>query len=84
METRRLEILLSTFVSNRTASVERAVGSIKFDAIGAKFSLPELKTDVAFGNRGIGVAIAELAVGLNVEVRRRWRDNCRSLLSRGG
>ena len=49
-ETRRLEILLSTFIADRTAGVERAVGSIKFDAIGAKFSVPELNRNIAFGD----------------------------------
>ena len=73
-EARRLEILLATLETHGSTGVERAKTCIEFDAIGAEFSIPKLNADVAFGDRGLGLAICALAIRLNVEVRRCWSN----------
>ena len=69
-EARRLEILFATPETNAAVGIERPEASIEFDAVGAKLSVPELNAHVAFGDRGVGLAVAVLAVRLNFEVRR--------------
>ena len=48
-EARRLKILTATLETNGATGIKRAVGSVEFDAISAKFSVSEPNRDVAFG-----------------------------------
>ena len=73
-EARCLEILITPLEAHSAAGVERAKTCIEFDAIGAEFSIPELNTDVAFGDRGLGFAICALAIRLNVEALLHWSN----------
>ena len=65
-----MEILVASLETNGAAGIERPEASIEFDAVGAKLSVPELNAHVAFGDRGVRLSIAVLAVCLNLEVRR--------------
>ena len=80
----RLEILLAPLEAHSAAGVERAETCVEFDAIGAEFGVPELNADIAFGDRGLGLAIRALAVGLDLEARRCRSDWRRAEFSRGG
>ena len=75
-EARRLKILFAPLEAHGATGVQRAKACIEFDAIGAEFSIAKLNPDIAFGNRGLGLAICALAVRLNVEARRRWSNIC--------
>ena len=69
-EARRLKKLLATSETDGAAGVKRAVNSIKFDAIGAKFSVPELNQNVAFSDRRLGLGVGVLAVSPDIETCR--------------